>query len=86
MECRNCGNTQRFQALITDYRPMEIWEFENGNFCRFNQPDSDDLDIKVRCLKCDSDDIDTQGLVLEEYASRPLETLSDEAWDSKVSV
>ena len=27
MECRGCGNKEKFQALITDYKPMEVWEF-----------------------------------------------------------
>ena len=84
MECRGCGNKEKFQVVITDYRPMEIWEFAGAEMTRFNQPDSGDLDIEVSCLKCSSDDVDAQGMNLEEFDKKKLQTLSDEAWDKKV--
>lgn len=84
MECRGCGNKEKFQVVVTDYHPMEIWEFNVAELTRFNQPDSGDLDIQVSCLKCGKEDVDTQGFKLEDYAKNKLTTLSDEAWDLKV--
>ena len=84
MECRSCGNKDKFQAVVTDYKPMEVWEFEGDSLKRFNQPDSGDQEIQVSCLKCNSDDVDTQGLEMEKYGDAPIETLSDDAWDEKV--
>jgi hypothetical protein len=84
MECRGCGNKEKFQVVITNYHPMEIWEFSGAEMTRFNQPDSGDLDIQVSCLKCASEDVDPQGFKLEEYEGKKLTTLSDEAWDKKV--
>jgi hypothetical protein len=84
MECRSCGNKTKFQAVITDYKPMEVWEFEGSALKRFNQPDSGDTDIKVSCLKCNSEDVDNQGLDLEKHGDAPLLTLSDDDWDEKV--
>ncbi len=84
MECRSCGNKQKFQAVITDYRPMEIWEMEGAELTRYNQADSGDMSIEVSCLKCGKDDVDPQGFNLEEFAGKKLVTLSDEAWDAKV--
>lgn len=84
MECRSCGNKEKFQALITDYRPMEVWEFAGAELTRYNQPDSGDLSVEVSCLKCGGKDVDPQGLKTEEYEKHKLSTLSDEAWDAKV--
>ena len=84
MECRSCGNKEKFQAVITDYRPMEIWEFSGAEMTRYNQPDSGDQSIELSCLKCDSDDVDAQGLDLESFEKQKLATLTDEAWDAKV--
>jgi DNA-directed RNA polymerase subunit M/transcription elongation factor TFIIS len=84
MECKKCGNKEKFQALVTDYRPAEVWEFTGMEMTRYNQPDSGDLEIKVTCLKCDSKEVDLQGFNLEEYAGKKLETLSDEQWDAKI--
>jgi len=84
MECRGCGNKEKFQAVITDYRPMEVWEFAGSELTRYNQPDSGDISIEVSCLKCGSDDVDNQGMNLEEFSKSKLNTLSDEAWDAKV--
>jgi hypothetical protein len=84
MECRGCGNKEKFQAVITDYRPMEVWEFAGAELTRFNQPDSGDLSIEVSCLKCGGDDVDSQGMNLEDFSKSKLNTLSDDAWDAKV--
>ncbi len=84
MECRGCGSKTKFQAVITDYKPLEIWEFAGAEMTRFNQPDSGDLDIEVSCLKCGSEDVDKQGFDMDSFQSKKLVTLSDEAWDEKV--
>ena len=85
MECRSCGNKEKFQAVITHYKPMDVWEFEGDSLKRFNQPDSGDTEIKVSCLKCNSEDVDSQGMELEGHTDAPIETLSDDAWDAKVA-
>ena len=84
MECRACGNKDKFQALVTDYKPMEVWEFAGGELTRYAQPDSGDLEVKVSCLKCGSADVDKMGFDVDAYASKKLVSLSDEAWDEKV--
>ncbi len=84
MECRSCGAKDKFQALITDYKPMEVWEFAGAELTRYAQPDAGDLEVKVSCLKCGSDDVDKQGFDVEAATSKKLVTLSDEAWDEKV--
>jgi hypothetical protein len=84
MECRSCGAKTKFQALITDYKPMEIWEFNGAELVRFSQPDTGDLEVKLTCLKCGSDDVDKQGFDVESFTTKKLQTLSDEAWDEKV--
>lgn len=85
MECRSCGNKEKFQALVTDYRPTEIWVFQDGDMSRFTQPDSGDLEIKVTCLKCDSHDVDTQGFKLEGFAEKKMKELGEDEWDKLVS-
>jgi hypothetical protein len=84
MECRSCGAKDKFQALVTDYKPMEVWEFAGDDLTRYAQPDAGDLEVKISCLKCGSDDVDKQGFDVEAAASKKLVTLSDEAWDEKV--
>jgi hypothetical protein len=84
MECRSCGNKHRFQALITDYRPAEIWEFEGSELKRFHQPDSGDLEVKVTCLVCDSKDVDNQGMKLESFADKSVAALNDDEWEKKM--
>lgn len=84
MECRSCGNKAKFQSVITDYKPMEVWEFAGAELTRFAQPDSGDVDVKLSCLKCGSDDVDKQGFDLDSFAAKKLQTLSDDAWDEKV--
>jgi hypothetical protein len=85
MECRNCGNKTKFQAIVTDFRAPEIWEFTSGKLERFNQEDAADLEIKVTCLKCDSRNIDTQAFKLEGFADAPLKVVNDEEWEAKVN-
>ncbi len=84
MECRSCGSKDKFQALITDYKPMEVWEFAGAELTRYSQPDAGDLEVKLSCLKCGSTDVDKQGFDVESFASKKLVSLSDEAWDEKV--
>ncbi|HTB21185.1 MAG TPA: hypothetical protein VK914_00615 [bacterium] len=84
MECRSCGAKAKFQALVTDYKPMEIWEFEGKEITRYTQPDAGDLEVKLSCLKCGSNDVDKQGFDMDSFQSKKLVTLSDEAWDAKV--
>jgi len=85
MECRKCGNKEKFQALVTDYRPTEIWVFgASGLEKRFSQAGTEDLEIKVTCLKCDSKDVDTQGFSLESYGDKAMESVSEEKWDEIV--
>jgi hypothetical protein len=84
MECRGCGNKDKFQVVVTDYKPMEIWEFEGGALKRYCQPDSGDVEMEIACAKCGSDDVDAQGLGLEEASKASLTALSDVAWDQKV--
>ena len=83
MECRSCGNKERFEAVITDYKPMEIWEFAAKELTRYSQPDAGDLEVKLACAKCNGTDVDRQGFAVEDYASKKLVTLSDDAWDAK---
>ena len=83
MECRSCGNKEKFEALITDYKPMEIWEFAGGELTRYSQPDAGDLQVKLSCLKCGGADVDRQGFGVDEYGAKKLVSLSDEAWDEK---
>jgi hypothetical protein len=84
MECRSCGSKTKFQAVITDYKPLEIWEFAGGDVTRFVQPDAGDLEAKISCLKCGSEDVDKQGFDMDSFQGKKLVTLSDEAWDEKV--
>ena len=84
MECRACGAKDKFQVVVTDYKPMEVWEFAGSELSRFNQADSGDLDVEISCLKCGSEDVDKQGFDVESYSSKKLTSLSDEAWDEKV--
>lgn len=84
MECRSCGAKAKFQVVITDYKPLEIWEFNGADVTRFAQPDAGDLEAKISCLKCGSEDVDKQGFDVDAFQSKKLVTLSDEAWDEKV--
>ena len=85
MICKKCGNTKRFQALITYYEPVEIWEFDDqGKMTRFNQPDTGDLEIKLACPVCNSEDVDPQGYDVKTFVESPLQRLDDDQWDAKV--
>jgi len=85
MICKKCGNTKRFQALITYYEPVEIWEFdERGMMNRFNQPDTGDLEIKLACPVCNSEDIDAQGYDSKTFVESPLQRLDDDQWETKI--
>jgi hypothetical protein len=84
MECRSCGSKSKFQAIITDYKPLEVWEFEGGEVTRYAQPDAGDLEVKVSCLKGGYEEVDKQGLDVEAATAKKLVTLSDEAWDEKI--
>ena len=84
MECRSCGYKAKFQALVTDYKPLEIWEFSGSDFTRYAQPDSGDLEVKLSCAKCGSGDVDKQGFDVDAFAAKKLVLLSDGAWDDKV--
>lgn len=85
MICKKCGNTKRFQALITYYEPVEIWEFdERGMMSRFNQPDTGDLEIKLACPVCNSEEIDAQGYDIKTFVESPLQRLDDDQWEIKI--
>jgi hypothetical protein len=85
MICKKCGNTKKFQALVTYYEPVEIWEFsDQGAMTRFNQPDTGDLEIKLACPVCNSADIDSQGYDIKTFVESPLQRLDGDQWDAKV--
>jgi len=70
MECRSCGSKAKFQALVTDYKPMEIWEFAGAEVTRYAQPDAGDLEVKISCLKCGSECIEVHGFL--HFGCAPL--------------
>lgn len=85
MICNKCGNQKKFQAVVTYYEPVELWEFnDNGSVTRFNQPETGDLDIKLSCPVCNSEDIDTQGYNVQSFVENPLTRLNGDQWDAKV--
>lgn len=85
MICNQCKNQKKFQSVVTYYEPVEIWEFnDDGTMARFNQPETGDLDIKLSCPVCNSEDIDTQGYNIQSFVENPLTRLDGEAWDNKV--
>jgi hypothetical protein len=83
MNCRNCGNKAGFLMMVTDYKPLELWEFAGGTFTRYNQKDSGDLETSVQCAVCSSDDIDTEGVDTANYTDKPLVILSEDEWQGK---
>jgi len=86
MLCRKCGNQKKFQALITYYEPVEIWEFQDeNNMERFNQPDTGDLEIKISCPLCNSEDIDRQGYDENRFVESNLNRLEADKWEEKIS-
>ena len=85
MICNHCGNTKKFQALITYYEPVEIWEFnEQGALARFNQPDTGDLEVRLACPVCNSEDINAQGFDVKTFVESPLQRLDGDQWEAKV--
>jgi hypothetical protein len=83
MNCRNCGNKAGFLMMVTDYKPLELWEFAGGTFTRYNQKDSGDMETSVQCAVCGSDDIDTEGVDTANYSDKPLVILSEDEWQGK---
>ncbi len=85
MICKKCGNAKKFQALVTYYEPVEMWEFsDKGQLTRFNQPDTGDLEIKLACPVCNSEDVDAQGWDIKTFVESPLQRLDGDAWEAKV--
>jgi len=85
MICKNCGNRKSFQALITYYEPVEIWEFPEGSpMERYNQPETGDLEIKLSCPVCNSEDIDYEGYDIKTFAESPLHRLDGDKWEEKI--
>jgi hypothetical protein len=85
MKCNKCGNTGGFLIMVTDYKPLEMWEFNEGNMTRYIQKDAGDQEMNVECGACGSDDVDYEGFDKENYTDRPLVILSDEEWDDKLA-
>lgn len=85
MNCRNCGNKTGFLVMVTDYKPLELWEYAGGTFTRYDQKDSGDIETSIQCATCGSDDIDTEGQDTENYSDRPLVILSEEEWEVKTA-
>lgn len=83
MNCRSCGNKAGFLMMVTDYKPLELWEFAGGTFTRYNQKDSGDMETSVQCAVCGSDDIDTEGVDTANYSDKPLVILSEDEWQGK---
>jgi hypothetical protein len=85
MICKKCGQQKGFQALITYYEPVELWEFnDQGAMTRFNQPDTGDLEVKLSCPKCNSEDIDAQGYDIKTFVESPLQRLDGDQWEVKI--
>ncbi len=85
MLCKNCGNKNGFLTVVTDYKPLEMWEFNQGALTRYCQKDTGDMEIEVQCAACGSTDVDQEGFDTLMYSENPLVILSDEEWDKKLS-
>jgi hypothetical protein len=86
MLCKKCGNQKHFQSVITYYEPVEIWEFENGaGLTRYNQPETGDLEVKLSCPVCNSEEIDLQGFALRSFVEQPLNRLNETQWVEKIN-
>jgi hypothetical protein len=85
MNCRNCGNKAGFLMMVTDYKPLELWEFAGGTFTRYNQKDSGDMETSIQCAVCGSDDVDTEGVDTANYSDKPLVILSEDEWEGKTN-
>ncbi len=85
MKCNACGNRKNFQALVTYYEPVEIWEFnDKGGLERYNQPETGDLDIKLSCPACNSEDLDNEGFDIRTFVESPLHRLDGDQWEAKI--
>jgi hypothetical protein len=85
MNCRSCGNKTGFLVMVTDYKPLELWEYAGGTFTRYYQKDSGDIETSIQCATCGSDDVDTEGQDTENYSDRPLVILSEGEWEEKTA-
>lgn len=85
MKCKNCGNKAGFMAVVTDYKPLELWEFNEGSLTRYCQKDSGDTEMSIQCSACGSEDIDQEGFDTPMYTDRPLVILSEGEWEQKTS-
>lgn len=85
MLCRNCGNKNVFLTVITDYKPLEMWEFNQGALTRYCQKDTGDIEVTIQCASCGSNDVDREGFDILMYSENPLVILSDDEWDKKLS-
>ncbi len=85
MLCRNCGNKNGFLTVVTDYKPLEMWEFNQGALTRYCQKDTGDMEVSIQCASCGSTDVDQEGLDVLMYTENPLVILSDEEWDKKLN-
>ena len=83
MECKKCGNKGGFLAVVTDYKPLELWEFNEGSLTRYCQQDSGDMEMSVECAVCGSKSIERAGFDQEMYADRPLVILQDDEWEKE---
>ena len=84
MLCKNCSNKEGFLVMVTDYKPLELWEFNEGTLTRYNQKDSGDMEVSFQCAACGSDNIDREGFEMGMHSDRPLVILSDEEWEEKL--
>lgn len=83
MICKKCGNKGGFLAVVTDYKPLELWEFNEGSLTRYCQQDSGDTEMSVECAACGSKSIEREGFDQELYADRPLVILQDDEWEKE---
>ncbi|MEI7640197.1 MAG: hypothetical protein WCJ46_01630 [bacterium] len=85
MICKNCGNKTGFMSIVTDYKPMELWEFIDGVLTRYCQKDSGDNQESVQCASCGSEEIDREGFETAMSDDRPLVIMGDEEWEQKIN-
>jgi len=85
MQCNNCGNKKSFKAMITDYKPLEIWEFKDeGEMKRYFNPANGECDVKLACATCDSEDVDYGDFEIENFCSYPVTPLKGEELEGKI--
>jgi len=85
MKCNSCGANAGFLVMVTDYKPLEMWEFVDGSVTRYCQQDAGDQEMNVQCGACGSDDVDYEGFDRENYTDKPLVQLSDTEWEQKLA-